>query len=67
MGKRKHPHPEASAAPPENAQSGFTRRDFLKIGGLAAAVPVVSGPKFVQAAGADVACRSWMRCAINLR
>jgi len=34
-------------------RSGVSRRDFLKIGGIAASVPLVT-PKFVRAAGADV-------------
>jgi xanthine dehydrogenase YagT iron-sulfur-binding subunit len=33
---------------------GLSRRSFLKIGGLAAAVPVVAGPKFIQVGGQDV-------------
>src|SRR5262249_61552019 len=35
------------------SSGGVSRRDFLKIGGIAAFVPLV-GPKFVRAAGADV-------------
>jgi xanthine dehydrogenase YagT iron-sulfur-binding subunit len=35
------------------SSSGVSRRDFLKIGGMAASVPLV-GPKFVRAAGTDV-------------
>ena len=34
--------------------SGVSRRDFLKISTIAAAVPVVSGPKMVMAAGEHV-------------
>jgi xanthine dehydrogenase YagT iron-sulfur-binding subunit len=34
--------------------SGVSRRDFLKISGLAAAVPVVAGPQVVMAAGQEV-------------
>jgi xanthine dehydrogenase YagT iron-sulfur-binding subunit len=34
--------------------SGVSRRDFLKISGLAAAVPVVAGPQVVMAAGEEV-------------
>lgn len=34
--------------------SGVSRRDFLKISTIAAAVPVVSGPKMVMAAGEQV-------------
>src|SRR5262249_57805129 len=35
------------------SSGGVSRRDFLKIGGIAASVPLV-GPKFVRAAGTDV-------------
>ena len=35
-------------------QQGVSRRDFLKISTIAAAVPVVSGPKMVMAAGQEV-------------
>ena len=34
--------------------SGVTRRDFLKIGGISVAVPLVAGPRVVEAAGAPV-------------
>ncbi len=34
--------------------SGLSRRDFLKISGISAAVPVVAGPKAVWAAGGEV-------------
>jgi xanthine dehydrogenase YagT iron-sulfur-binding subunit len=34
--------------------SGLSRRDFLKISGISAAVPVVAGPKAVWAAGEEV-------------
>ena len=34
--------------------SGVSRRDFLKIGGMTAAVPLVAGTKTVQAAGEPV-------------
>lgn len=33
---------------------GVSRRDFLKISGITAAVPMVVGPRVVRAAGADV-------------
>ncbi|HYG97701.1 MAG TPA: (2Fe-2S)-binding protein [Terriglobales bacterium] len=36
-------------------ESGVSRRDFLKIGSLTVAVPVVMGPPVVEAAGQDVA------------
>ena len=35
-------------------KSGVSRRDFLKISTVAAAVPVVAGPKAVMAAGQEV-------------
>ena len=34
---------------------GVTRRDFMKISGISVAVPLVLGPRTVQAAGEDVA------------
>ena len=40
-------------SPPERP-SGLTRRDFIKISGIGAAVPLVLGPKLVHAAGEDV-------------
>jgi xanthine dehydrogenase YagT iron-sulfur-binding subunit len=39
---------------PMEERSGVSRRDFLKISTIAAAVPVVSGPKMVLAAGEQV-------------
>jgi xanthine dehydrogenase YagT iron-sulfur-binding subunit len=39
---------------PMEDRSGVSRRDFLKISTIAAAVPVVSGPKMVLAAGEQV-------------
>jgi xanthine dehydrogenase YagT iron-sulfur-binding subunit len=35
-------------------KDGVSRRDFLKISGITAAVPIVVGPRVVRAAGADV-------------
>jgi xanthine dehydrogenase YagT iron-sulfur-binding subunit len=35
-------------------EGGVSRRDFLKISGITAAVPIVVGPKMVRAAGTDV-------------
>ena len=59
MSKRKS---QDDGAPPPAKKShiaeeghGVSRRDFLKIGGLAAAIPVMTGPRMVQAAGAEVA------------
>src|ERR1700733_241269 len=40
-------------SPPERP-SGLTRRDFIKISGIGAAVPLVLGPKLVHAAGEDI-------------
>jgi len=34
--------------------SGLSRREFLKIGGITVAVPLVAGPRVVEAAGAPV-------------
>ena len=34
--------------------SGVSRREFLKIGGMTVAVPLVAGPRVVEAAGAPV-------------
>lgn len=44
---------------PENpknkaADSGVSRRDFLRISGISAAIPLVAGPKVVMAAGRDI-------------
>ena len=39
---------------PTEEHSGVSRRDFLKISTIAAAVPVVTGPKMVMAAGDQV-------------
>jgi len=38
----------------EHSSSGVSRRDFLKISGLSAAVPVVVRPRLIQAGGAEV-------------
>lgn len=55
MSKKKDEISKASAAPDDGASgSTVSRRDFLKIGGLAAAVPVVAGPRIVQVGGAEV-------------
>ena len=40
---------------PVEDRSGVSRRDFLKISTIAAAVPVVAGPRVVMAAGQEVA------------
>jgi xanthine dehydrogenase YagT iron-sulfur-binding subunit len=41
--------------PKTDAGSGLSRRDFMKISGIGAAVPLVLGPKVVYAAGEEVA------------
>jgi xanthine dehydrogenase YagT iron-sulfur-binding subunit len=38
----------------EGESVGVSRRDFLKIGGITVAVPLVAGPRVVEAAGAPV-------------
>jgi len=40
--------------PPAADKSGLSRRDFMKISGIGAAVPLVLGPRMVQAAGEEV-------------
>lgn len=40
--------------PTEENGNGLSRRSFLKIGGLAAAVPVVTGPTIIRVGGQDV-------------
>jgi xanthine dehydrogenase YagT iron-sulfur-binding subunit len=44
---------EDKTSKPEQV-SGLTRRDFMKISGIGAAVPLVLGPTVVRAAGEDV-------------
>ena len=41
-------------APKPDPGSGLTRRDFIKISGVGAALPLALGPKMVHAAGEDV-------------
>lgn len=36
------------------AESGFSRRDFLKVGGISLSVPLVMGSRVIRVAGADV-------------
>lgn len=48
---------EETLPPPSDqseTESGVSRRDFLKIGGISVAVPVVVGTAVVKVAGADV-------------
>jgi xanthine dehydrogenase YagT iron-sulfur-binding subunit len=40
--------------PPVGQNAGLSRRDFMKISGIGAAVPLVLGPRVVEAAGEDV-------------
>jgi xanthine dehydrogenase YagT iron-sulfur-binding subunit len=49
------PNPKDPRDTPDN--SGFSRRDFLKISGMSVAVPLVAGPKVVMAAGQEVPVR----------
>jgi xanthine dehydrogenase YagT iron-sulfur-binding subunit len=46
------PDPKDLKETPEN--SGFSRRDFLKLSGMSVAVPLVAGPKVVMAGGQEV-------------
>jgi xanthine dehydrogenase YagT iron-sulfur-binding subunit len=46
------PHPDHEV--PRPARSGVSRREFLKISGISVAVPLVAGPKLVEAAGEKV-------------
>ena len=46
--------PEDESKKGTDDRSGVTRRDFLKIGGITVAVPLVAGPKVVEAAGQPV-------------
>ncbi|HTV64007.1 MAG TPA: (2Fe-2S)-binding protein [Bryocella sp.] len=41
-------------APKPSESSGLSRRDFIKISGIGAALPLVVGPTVVRAAGKDV-------------
>src|SRR5438270_7881848 len=53
MAKREDESRTQNHSTDENG-NGLSRRSFLKIGGLAAAVPVVTGPKIIQVGGQDV-------------
>jgi len=46
--------------------SGVTRRDFMKISGIGVAVPLVLGPKMVEAAGEEVAVHGPGKVPITL-
>ncbi len=53
------------ARKPETA-SGVSRRDFMKISAVTAAVPLVLGPKVVEAAGEDVAVHGPGKVSVTL-
>ena len=46
--------------------SGVSRRDFMKISAVTAAVPMVLGPKVVEAAGEEVAVRGPGKVPVTL-
>jgi xanthine dehydrogenase YagT iron-sulfur-binding subunit len=48
--------PKGSKDDPES--SGVSRRDFLKISGISAAVPLIAGPRIVMAAGDEIQVHS---------
>lgn len=47
-------HDERHSPEQDRQPSGVSRRDFLKISGISAAVPLVTGPTVVLAAGKEV-------------
>ena len=49
-----------------NENSGVSRRDFLKIGGIAVAVPLVASPRVLQAAGEPVEVHGPYKAKISL-
>jgi xanthine dehydrogenase YagT iron-sulfur-binding subunit len=49
-----------------NESSGVSRRDFLKIGGIAVAVPLVASPRILQAAGEPVEVHGPYKAKISL-
>lgn len=49
-----------------NESSGVSRRDFLKIGGIAVAVPLVASPRVLQAAGEPVEVHGPYKAKISL-
>lgn len=46
--------PTDKAPEKEIDEPGVSRRDFLRISGIAAAIPIVAGPKVVMAAGQEI-------------
>ena len=52
--------------PDEQDKPGVSRREFLKISGLTAAVPLVSGPRAVEAAGEQVQVYGPGKAAVTL-
>jgi xanthine dehydrogenase YagT iron-sulfur-binding subunit len=52
--------------PPDEQSSGLSRRDFMKISGITAAVPLVLGPKVVHAAGEEVVVHGPGKASITL-
>jgi len=49
-----------------DSNAGVTRRDFMKISGIGVAVPLVLGPKLVEAAGEEVAVHGPGKVPITL-
>ena len=47
-------HPDDKSPQEEIDESGVSRRDFLRISGITAAIPIVIGPKVVMAAGQEI-------------
>jgi xanthine dehydrogenase YagT iron-sulfur-binding subunit len=52
--------------PDEQDKPGVSRREFLKISGLTAAVPLVNGPRAVEAAGEQVQVYGPGKAAVTL-
>lgn len=57
---------DEDAARKPDSGAGVTRRDFMKISGIGVAVPLVLGPKVVEAAGKDVAVYGPGKVSITL-
>lgn len=49
-----------------DSNAGVTRRDFMKISGIGVAVPLVLGPKLVEAAGEEVVVHGPGKVAVTL-
>ncbi len=54
-GKDQKKDPKVKDSLNKPRQPGVSRREFLKISGLTAAVPLVTGPKMIEVGGAEVA------------